>query len=426
MKELIHHMTDHQRYILKHKEVSVVEMEWDHAAGHIAKVGELLDESHLPMGVQVREGVIDRKSLQAWWMRRLIPSHRDGIREALEKLGMTDIQPLVLQSYGLSLSDHYWICPIDTVCDWGELNFFRNSFCEKTGNVWLGVTDNDTNKVSMSPDFTTNGWLKKKWTILDGKRCLIKGGSGATQQEPYNEVVASRMMDRLGIPHVPYWLLIQEQYPYSVCENFATPHTELVTAWYVMQTQPKPNHVSVHQHYLNCCEALGIPNMLEALDHMIVLDYIIANEDRHQNNFGVLRNAETLEWIGPAPIYDSGSSLWFSKPNRLISASSKVVCKPFKTDHEEQLKLVSSFAWLDLSKLDGIEDELRAITEDSLFIDAARQNALCIALRQRIEVLQRYIETHTKSEQVDDQHMDVTINEAYGGTTDEDDWDMER
>ncbi len=34
---------------------------------------------------------------------------------------------------------------------------------------------------------------------------------------------------------------------------------------------------------------------------MIVLDYLIANEDRHLNNFGVIRNAETLEWLGFAP-----------------------------------------------------------------------------------------------------------------------------
>lgn len=28
----------------------------------------------------------------------------------------------------------------------------------------------------------------------------MKGGSGATQQEPYNEVLASSVMERLGIP----------------------------------------------------------------------------------------------------------------------------------------------------------------------------------------------------------------------------------
>lgn len=107
----------------------------------------------------------------------------------------------------------------------------------------------------MSPDNTSDGWLKKKWAILDERRCLMKGGSGATQQEPYNEVLASSVMERLGIPHVTYTLTVQEDYPYSVCEDFITPETELIPAWYIMQTVKRPNHVSVYQHYMDCCEA---------------------------------------------------------------------------------------------------------------------------------------------------------------------------
>ena len=83
----------------------------------------------------------------------------------------------------------------------------------------------------ISPDNTPDGWLKKKWAILDGRRCLIKGGNGATQQEPYNEVLASILMDRLGIAHVPYTLMVQEGYPYSVCRDFITPDTELIPAF---------------------------------------------------------------------------------------------------------------------------------------------------------------------------------------------------
>jgi len=79
------------------------------------------------------------------------------------------------------------------------------------------------------------------------------------------------------------------------------------------------------------------------LDRMIVLDYIIANEDRHFNNFGVLRNAETLEWIGMAPIYDSGTSLGYDKMPIQIYIGRDITCKPFKKSHTEQLKLVSSF-----------------------------------------------------------------------------------
>jgi len=33
------------------------------------------------------------------------------------------------------------------------------------------------------------------------------------------------------------------------------------------------------------------------------------NEDRHLNNFGVIRNVENLEWIDTAPIFDTGQSL---------------------------------------------------------------------------------------------------------------------
>ena len=68
----------------------------------------------------------------------------------------------------------------------------------------------------------------------------MKGGSGATQQEPYNEVLASSVMERLGIPHVTYTLTVQEDYPYSVCEDFITPETELIPAWYIMQTVKRP------------------------------------------------------------------------------------------------------------------------------------------------------------------------------------------
>lgn len=40
-----------------------------------------------------------------------------------------------------------------------------------------------------------------------------------------------------------------------------------------------------------------------------MLDYIILNEDRHLNNFGVIRDVETLEWKRICPIFDTGRSM---------------------------------------------------------------------------------------------------------------------
>ena len=373
-------------YTLMHKEIPVVDIELDDASGAITRVDDVHNAAHIPIGIAYKNDILDRKALNKWWYGRSIPASRQGIQQALAILRIGSTQELIDKSYGLSLSDQYWIKEKGSSLEWAEINFFTNDFSRDIGDILFGGHSSSAKIDLMSPDNTSDGWLKKKWAILDGRRCLMKAGSGAIQQEPYNEVLASAVMERLGIPHVTYTLTVQEDYPYSVCEDFITPETELIPAWYIMQTVKRPNHVSVYQHYMDCCEALGIPGVREAVDRMIVLDYLIVNEDRHQNNFGVVRNAETLEYLGAAPIYDSGTSLWFDKPTGMVG-SGRVACKPFKDRHEEQIKLVSSFDWLDLSRLDSIEEEWMELTKGSLFLDEARRIAVARALRGRIETL---------------------------------------
>lgn len=171
-------------------------------------------------------------------------------------------------------------------------------------------------------------------------------------------------------------------------------NTELIPAWRVMMTQKKNNSTSVYQHFVNCCGALGVADVVPFLDRMITLDYIIANEDRHFNNFGLIRNAETLEWIGMAPIYDSGSSLGYDKLPGQMKFEKDVGCKPFKNHHIEQLQLVQSFEWLDLSKLDDVEDIIRetlALDTDENYIDEYRINAVVNAVKRRLQNLEQVI-----------------------------------
>lgn len=126
-----------------------------------------------------------------------------------------------------------------------------------------------------------------------------------------------------------------------------------------MQIRPKANHENNYTHYVKLCKEFGLKDIEHDLDQMLVLDYIIANEDRHFNNFGIVRNADTLEWTGAAPIFDSGTSLGRDKlPHRL---GTDIKCMPFRTSHEKQLELVKSFDWINFSKLNGIEDEISEI-----------------------------------------------------------------
>lgn len=410
------------KYILMHKDIPVAFLEIDEASGVISAIGEVYAEKHIPLGIIVKRGKIERSELNDWWRGRAIPASRSGIKTVLEDLQIATTQRLLEKCLGLSLSDQYWICPQSKNLKWSEINFFENNFSDDMGNILFGKISSGemiiNDEISlMSPDNTSDGWLKKKWKIINGKRCLIKGGSGAIQQEPYNEVIASKIMERLDIPHVKYSLIMEEEYPYSICEDFITPQTELISAWYVMQTEKKPNHISVYQHYVNCCEKLGIPKIKESLDKMMVVDYLIANEDRHQNNFGVIRDVENLNFIGAAPLFDSGTSLWFDKPTPMIGRTAKLQCKPFKNTHEEQIKIVSSFEWLDISKLNGIEEEFRELVRDSIFIDNIRCDAICKAMKERVNSLKKVIDNSGNKEyySVADVKGDVRKDISYSG-----------
>lgn len=401
---------EYRNYVLMHRDVEVAELTLDGATGSIIAVNALLQVAHLPVGIPVRHGQVDRAALNEWWVGRAIPASRAGLRHLLEELQITAPQKLLEKCLGLSLSDAYWICPKNRTLHWAEVNFHQNPFSEDVGNILFGGGVAETISL-MSPDNTSDGWLRKKWTIQNGKRCLVKGGSGALQQEPYNEVIASRIMERLNIPHVPYTLQMADGLPYSVCEDFVAEDTEYVSAWYLMHTKTKPNHISLYQHYLERCSALGIPSAERAIAQQIVVDYLLLNEDRHQGNFGAVRRADTLEYTGVAPLFDTGSSLWFETPTPLIRAGTKVACKPFKTSHEEQLRLVSDFGWLDESKLEHLGDIAREVLADSDFIDDTRCEAIARALEKRALLLREHVQHKEKA--ADDVSRDVKRNIAF-------------
>lgn len=379
--------------ILMHKRTAVADIELDNATGFIRKVTMVYAPEHLPIGVPVHRGVADRSALNEWWADRSIPASRSGIREALETLNLSNTRMLLARCYGLSLSDQYWICPEGSGLKWDQINFFSNGFSDDVGDVLFGADKKPDVLDLSSPDSTSDGNLLKRWKIVDGKRCLIKGGSAPFHQQPFNEVIASEIADRLGIPHVLYTIAWIKDEPYSVCEDFVTDSMDLIPAWRIIQTKKKSNSTSVYQHFVNCCTALGIKDVVPFLDRMIVLDYIIANEDRHLNNFGLLRNAETLEWCGFAPIYDSGTSLGYDKLVGQIRSGKGVVCKPFKVHHEEQLKLVSDFGWIDFGKLSDVKNLIAktlSAGNTKEYADESRIKAIAETVDRRIQTLLRF------------------------------------
>lgn len=347
------------KYILMHRELPVAVLSINDTSGTVYRVEDVVQPAHLPIGLFSADRREFAKNLNLWLAGRTIPASHSGFHHALEALQIQkklqlSASTLMMKCFALSLSDQYWLNPAEQPLEWRKVNFYHNDFSEDVGNILFGQIPERDSIDLVSPCNTSDGWLKKKWKILNGQRVLVKGGSGMAQQEPFNEAAASLLCRKLGIPHVEYSLLFEGSQPYSVCTNMTTDRHDFVSGYYIFSAFPRGDDVSAYAHFLNCCEKLGIPDVTEQLQQMMILDYLICNQDRHFGNFGAIRDAVTLEWMGFAPIFDSGTSLWFDQYATKINALTDAPAKPFAATQQEQLALAkkpanagSHGSWMD-------------------------------------------------------------------------------
>lgn len=386
------------KYELMHKNYKVLTMNID-SKGKINKIIDIENPAHLPVGVRFspKKG-IDRYSLEEWWLGRSIPATRDGISRVIEDLNyeyglnIKSLNQLVLKGFGLSLSDQYWVKPEGLDLKWEKINFFHNNFSDDLGKLLIDEQVFKITKESLiSPDITTEGNLKKSWRMINGDRVLLKAGSGCLNQEPFNEVIASKFMTELGINHIDYELHWVNGKPFSVCKDFVTDNQDLVSAWKVFQIEKQLNNDSNYTHLMKMAQKLGITDFEQRINEMLVVDYLLLNEDRHFNNFGFIRDVDTLKIIGFAPIFDTGSSLAYDTYIGSVNEDLKIKWKPFMHGKiKSQLDLVTDFSWIDMDKVNKLPQIIEEVLLNSNnFIDVSRCNDLIDIVTFRINNLQK-------------------------------------
>jgi len=352
-------------FILLNKNTPVLNFEMDVDTAQIYKITKVVNPEHAPISVLDNKGFPDRIRLIDWWKSRAIPISRFGLRDALMLMNISSTEKLVLESHGLSLSDQYWIKEAGSELQWNEINFFDNDFSDDVGEALFGRKNSETLDL-LSPCNTSDGWLRKKWKIVNGKRALVKAGSSSFYQEPLNELIATKILKASSFENFIEYHVISdsEGKPMSVCNNFVTCDTELITARAIFQSTKQRNEDSDKVHYVRCCEKLGIPSEVteEFLSDMLTFDYLICNQDRHYNNFGMIRDVNTLQVLGHAPFFDNGSSLWYNVTTNFIKNDGPQKSYPFRKDHEEQIKLVTKSPKFAISGIDSIVESVMALS----------------------------------------------------------------
>lgn len=117
-------------YYLMHRDDPVCMVSMDPISGAMLRVSKKKVQELLPLG-----GYIDTQMLRKWWQRRAVPMSQGKIQRILEQMGISTPQEYLVKNLGLSLTDHYWIKPLDMELGWQDINLFTNDFRDPVGDM---------------------------------------------------------------------------------------------------------------------------------------------------------------------------------------------------------------------------------------------------------------------------------------------------
>lgn len=315
------------------------------------------------------------EELAKWLSSRVIPRNREFVDQILSRSGLShnDTIGIIKLCKGLSLNDSYWIVEEGFRGKFADYNLYENSFARTlTLIAYTGYGSTNCKGFNSSPEYTTNGMLRKCWRRINKKIYLYKGGtSGAsnTGKEPYSEFYAAQIAERMGLKHVAYGLSKWKGHLCSTCELFTN-----ITISYVPMHRFLPNcTVTNTVEYL---KALGDSYYNEFAD-MMIFDALICNTDRHFGNFGLLVDNVTNKPIALAPIFDNGLSLFNSAMDDDLREIGKyaqtqspafngisydALVKEFLSDRQrEELRKLINFKFKKHSKYNLSNDRLKII-----------------------------------------------------------------
>lgn len=238
-------------------------------------------------------------NINAWIGNRSAAKHRKHIQDILDYTGGRTLSGFIALTHCLSLNDTLWIKSITEDITWDVVSLYSNDFDEVIsklsfdGNGLCGIKLSTT-----SPELTTDGAFDKCWIRDNGSIKLIKAGStGASNagREPYSEVLASQVYNRLCKDSIQYKLAKYDGRIISKCDLFTTEsygYKSAAVLGLIELTLPE---------LLNEFSKFGGEDNFR---RMIVADAVCINQDRHFGNFGFLVNNETFERVAMAPVFD--------------------------------------------------------------------------------------------------------------------------
>lgn len=234
-----------------------------------------------------------------WLETRAIDSHRANsrlLKKALRLKEKDDIST-VLHVNAATITDNYWIKPLDSELKYKDIRFSDDYFAELAlRGSYASFNKAANTKRSNTPELTNIGSFEKCWRLIDEKWWMFKS---ANHDEQFSEVFIYHLGKALGMNMAVYdrgdKCVKSLDFTDGASVNF----------------EPAFAFMGDNEDYEDVTEVLAelCPQAVGDFVKMIFLDTVVANPDRHTANFGLLRSTETGELIGFAPVFDHNMAL---------------------------------------------------------------------------------------------------------------------
>lgn len=271
---------------------------------------KILDFERLPFAL--RRQNINLADFMEWASNRTLSIGRSYAKEILNRLRLSQSNrySVCKACRGLSLEDSYWIRQEGDDKKWEEVNLFQNPLSlfiteiSLSGRNTTFTAGAEIKKEIHTPELTTLGVSAKGWIRQEDGLHLHKVGKF--------EIPADEILSELGIEHIPYKISLESEIHSYLSEErkqwiegigeavvnsrlFTTEDTAMVT----------------FEEFKIFCEAYGLNPYKEAkkIDpaaycKMQTADYILNNNDRHEQNWGFLMENASGKLIGYCPLFD--------------------------------------------------------------------------------------------------------------------------
>lgn len=240
-------------------------------------------------------------SIEGWLTGRAIDKHRTNSRLLKKVMRMTDTSDIatVLRAHAATVTDNYWFKKDDEDISYKDILFNDDSYADValfgTFESVSSAEKLDPSR-SKSPELTNIGSFEKCWKLHNGKWFMYKRENA---REQFSEIFISKLCQHFGYDTAAY-----EKHDDCVITPDFTENKRY-------DFEPAVAFVGENEDYsVNYQKLLTFsPEIAEDYVKLLFVDTVCYNMDRHTNNYGLLRDAETGEVVRLAPNFDNNIAL---------------------------------------------------------------------------------------------------------------------